>query len=93
MGVHKGPWQGAPLQDDGEPPDNGNMEGRVKTLEADMRDVRERLIKIEAKLDNLPAIFATKADLSEAKTSIIMWVVGAIFLAQLLPALLKKFGL
>lgn len=28
---------------------------------------------------------ATKADISEAKTTIIMWVVGAIFVAQLLP--------
>ena len=37
--------------------------------------------------------FATKADVSEAKNSIIMWVVSAILLAQLLPALLKKFGL
>lgn len=37
--------------------------------------------------------FATKADVVEAKNSIIMWVVGAIFLAQLLPAIMKKFGL
>jgi hypothetical protein len=29
---------------------------------------------------------------AEAKTSTIMWVVSAIFLAQLLPALLKSFG-
>ena len=37
--------------------------------------------------------YATKADLSEAKNAIVVWVVGAIFLAQLLPALLKQFGL
>jgi hypothetical protein len=34
----------------------------------------------------------TKAAIAEAKSSIIMWVVAAIFLAQLLPALLKLFG-
>jgi len=36
---------------------------------------------------------ATRADVTDAKNSIIMWVVSAILLAQLLPALLKKFGL
>ena len=32
-----------------------------------------------------------KADLAEAKTAIIMWVVGAIFLAQLLPTVVRIF--
>nr|WP_315249256.1 hypothetical protein [uncultured Duganella sp.] len=32
---------------------------------------------------------ATKADIADAKTSIILWVVGAIFVAQILPAILK----
>ena len=35
---------------------------------------------------------ATKADIAEAKTSIIQWVVSAIFIAQLLPSLLKLFA-
>lgn len=39
------------------------------------------------------AMGATKADLAEAKNSIVMCVVSAILLAQLLPAILKKFGL
>jgi hypothetical protein len=34
-----------------------------------------------------------KSSVAEAKNSIIMWVVSAILLAQLLPAMLKKFGL
>ena len=34
---------------------------------------------------------STKADLAEAKTAIIMWVVGAIFLAQLLPSVVRIF--
>jgi hypothetical protein len=35
---------------------------RVANLENDMRDVRDRIVRVEAKLDN----FATKADLHEA---------------------------
>ena len=76
------------------------MEARITTLETDMRDVRDRLVRVEVKLDGLTSEsqnFATKdsvkAAVSEAKNSIIMWVVSAIFLAQLLPTLLKKFGL
>ena len=31
--------------------------------------------------------YATKEDVSNAKNSIIMWVVGAVIFAQLIPAL------
>ena len=34
---------------------------------------------------------ANKAEIAEAKTAIILWVVGAIFISQLLPSLLKLF--
>lgn len=84
MSIIKGAphWRGAPVEDRGGPPHNGDMEA-----------IRERLIKIETKLDTLTTIFATKADVSEAKFQIILWVVSAVFLAQLLPGLLRKFGL
>jgi len=36
---------------------------------------------------------ATKADLLEVKNSILLWVASVFLLVQLLPALLKKFGL
>lgn len=65
------------------------MEVRVAKLEAFAQDTRERLVRMETRMES----FATKADLAEAKNSIIMWVVSAILLAQLLPAILKKFGL
>ena len=42
---------------------------RVANLEVDMRDVRDRLIKIETKMDQFVDIFATKADLYEAINS------------------------
>jgi hypothetical protein len=77
------------LRAGGEPPDNGDMEARTANLEAAAQDTRERLARIETKMDQ----YATKADLAEAKNSIVMWVVSAVLLAQLLPAILKKFGL
>lgn len=73
----------------GGPPYDGGMEARVAKLEDFAQDTRERLVRIETRMES----FATKADLAEAKNSIIMWVVSAILLAQLLPAILKKFGL
>jgi hypothetical protein len=37
--------------------------------------------------------YASKADLSDARNAIIVWVVSAVFMAQLLPVFLKRFGL
>lgn len=62
------------------------MEKRIEKLES-------RLAAIELDLGILKATCATKADLAEAKTSIILWVVSAVVLAQILPGLLKQFGL
>lgn len=52
-----------------------------------------RLVKIETRMEEGCKSFATKADLAEAKNSIVMWVVSTVLLAQLLPAVLQKFGL
>lgn len=52
-----------------------------------------RLTRIEVKQDEFTKHYVTKADLTEAQNSIVMWVVSAILLAHLLPAVLKKFGL
>ena len=77
----------------GGPPHDGHMEERVKKLEelaeksrADLHAIALRLARIDTRMDT----FATKTDVAEAKNSIIMWVVGAIFVAQLLP-MLKDF--
>ena len=69
------------------------MEARVKELETITKATGDRLLRIEAKQDEFIKHYATKADLMDAKNSIIMWVVSAVLLAQLLPALLKKLGL
>jgi hypothetical protein len=80
------------------------MEERVQRLESTAEKTADRLSAIELDVAILKATGATKTDIAElrtelrtaiaeAKTSIILWVVSAIFLAQLLPAVLKKFGL
>ena len=81
------------LRKDGQPPDNGDMEARVAKLESLAEKTSERLTAIEKDVAVIKSNYATKADIAEAKNSVIMWVVSAIFLAQLLPAILKKFGL
>lgn len=58
--------------DFGEPPHNDGMEARVAKLEEFVLDTRERLTRIETKLDT----FATKADISDTKSDIIKWMVG-----------------
>lgn len=91
---------GAGLRGGPRPPDNGDMETRIARLEslAEKTDARLHSIEkdvavIKSQLDGMAKHYATKADLLDVKSSIIMWVVSAILLAQLLPALLKKIGL
>lgn len=48
-----------------QPPDGGNMETRVT--------------KLETRLDTILPTLATKGDVSEAKSSIVMWIAGIGF--------------
>lgn len=50
---------GEALDKGGEPPDDGDMEARVAKLEDFVVEARDRLTKIESRLDHM----ATKADL------------------------------
>lgn len=105
MTLHQFPRQNhGPIDHGGDGGDNDSMDARVAKLETIAEKTSERLVAIEKDMAIIKAdlsgfkseafrTFATKADLSDAKNSIIMWVVSAILLAQLLPALLKKFGL
>lgn len=69
------------------------MEARIEKLESLGEKIVERLGGLERDVAVIKSNYATKADLADAKNSIVMWVVSAVLLAQLLPALLKKFGL
>lgn len=84
--------------------DNGAMEARVAKLEAIAEKTGEQLRALDKDLGIIKSNYATKEDvatargemkaaIAEAKNSIIMWVVSAILLAQLLPALLKRIGI
>lgn len=61
-----------PLDKGGGPPEDGDMDARVAKLEEFVVDARDRLMKIETRLDAT----ATKADLHEGFNGMIKWVVG-----------------
>jgi tetrahydromethanopterin S-methyltransferase subunit B len=59
-----------------EPPDNSGMEARVTKLEDFAIDTRDRLSRIETRLDTFTTIFATKEDLHKEITASTRWFVG-----------------
>lgn len=73
------------------------MEDRVAKLESEMAAIKLDLGILKAtvatKTDLAEVKAETKAGIAEAKNAIIVWVVGSVFLAQLLPGLLRKLGL
>jgi hypothetical protein len=81
--------------------DNGAMEYRIARLETFADKAGERLAAIERDIAVVKSNYATREDvqsaktaISDAKSSIIQWVVGAIILAQVLPhipAIFKAF--
>lgn len=64
----------------------GLVEKRIEKLEV-------KLAAIELDLGIIKATGMTNSDLAEAKTTIILWAITAVILAQILPGLLRKFGL
>lgn len=63
----------------------GLVEERVTGLDARVKVVEQDLAVIKSN-------YATKADVSDAKVSIIMWIVATVLFAQLIPQLIKAFG-
>lgn len=102
----------AVLQEGGKPPgppvapgtgagDNGGMEKRVENLETDMKDVRDRLVRIETKLDSkasessvvdVVAKLDAKAEKSDVlKTEVRLILLGAGAWVSLLFVFAKGF--
>lgn len=57
-----------------------DMLQRVKDLEKDVQSMKTDIAVMRSN-------YATKTDVSDAKNSIILWVVGAVVMAQLIPAM------
>lgn len=95
------------LPGSGEPPtgfdggggggDDGDMKERVEKLEAAIQTIQLDLAVIKSnyttKADLADVKGTLEAKIAEAKNSVIMWVVATVLLAQVLPAVLKRFGM
>lgn len=55
---------------DGNPPGGDPMEARVIALEKVSQDIREKLVRVETKLESLEKAAATKTDIADLKTAI-----------------------
>jgi hypothetical protein len=71
---------------------NMESEDRLTRIDTRLDGLDARMYAVEKDLAVIKSNYATKADVLEAKNSVIMWVISAVFLAQLLPILLKKLG-
>lgn len=49
---------------DGGPPGGGDMDARVAALEKTSQDIREKLVRVEMRLDGIESNMATKVDLA-----------------------------
>ena len=75
----------------GQPPGGDALETRVAALEKAIPDIRERLARVETKLDGIESQMVTKADLSDLKAAMAesfhaqtKWFIGtAVVLAGL----------
>jgi hypothetical protein len=71
------------------PAEDGRMEVRVSKLEADVVEIRERLIRIETRLEET----ATKADMERLAATFIKWLVGTLLGSLALMVTIMTFVL
>lgn len=63
----------------GNPPNGSDMEKRVEQLEKALPEIREKLVRVEAKVEGIEKHGATKADLAGLEATLIKWFVGTAF--------------
>ncbi len=76
---------GTPLDNDGSPPDYQAMEARVAKLEAEITAIKIDVAVIKQTCATKSDLAELKAAMAEGHAKIIIWVVSAVFIAQLLP--------
>lgn len=96
--LQQGGGQPPPIAPPGGAGDNGGMEKRFEAIEKDVREVRERLVRVETKVDGiekkvaeLPSKEFVTVAVSGSSNKIILWVIGVVRGAQFIPALLRMF--
>ena len=70
-------------------PHDSDMNARVAKLEADLTAIKIDIAVIKANGATKSDIADCKAAISEAKSTIVLWVAGIVFLAQLLPPVVR----
>ena len=81
MSVHALPTsnRAPPVDPPGGGGDNGGMEARVMKLEDFAQDTRDRLTRIETRLDNTATkadVAELRAEISDTKADLVKWIVG-----------------
>ena len=76
---------GTPLDNDRSPPDYHAMEACVAKLEADIPTIKIDVAVLKQTCATKSDLAELKAAIAEGPTKIIIWVVSAVFIAQLLP--------
>ncbi|MCU5772928.1 hypothetical protein N5923_24420 [Erwiniaceae bacterium BAC15a-03b] len=71
--------------------DVGKLQTDVEVLKTDVADLKIDVAVIKSNYATKADISAIRSEISEAKSQIIMWVMGAVFLAQFIPAIIKVF--
>ena len=75
-----------------EPKRDAEMEAYRVELKQFAYKTSDRLTEFERGLSVIESNDATRAGLANLKTSLIVWVVSAVFLMQWLPIVLKRLG-
>lgn len=66
---------------------NGGGDGGGDSMQQRVQKLEENVQQMKTNIAVIHSNYATKSDVSDAKTSIIIWVVGAVVFSQLIPTI------